>query len=175
MRFFNIFGSDRPDPDKTNQAELYLEAWKKVVEVQQHFNDISWRIRQLWLAALTFVLAATLIAFKDAEKVQLWYGAETPAVAVPVLGLILCLSFWFVDRQWYHRLLKGAVDQGSELEKRLAKHGLHVGLTDGISKQSPIKFRWLFKDMRSNQKVNVFYGFGAVLLFFLLFLVWFFG
>ena len=46
----------------------YIEIWKQTVTVQQHFNDIEWRIRGLALTAATFALGAAAIAAKDGNS-----------------------------------------------------------------------------------------------------------
>lgn len=40
--------------DDDDRVRHYIELWKQTVAVQQHFNDLEWRIRQLALTALTF-------------------------------------------------------------------------------------------------------------------------
>ena len=160
----NFLTSLTSKPSKTPDSSIvegYVDAWKKTIEVQQHFNDLSWRIRALWLTALTFALGATFIAFKDGKAVELiWLGQKSPALLVPVVGLLLWLAFWFVDRQWYHRLLVGAVREGMSLETKLKELGVDVALTKTIGDSSPWN-TWL-GTLHSAHKLNLFYVLGGL-------------
>lgn len=49
-------GSSHPLSDDA-QCSKYIDLWKQTVEVQQHFNDLEWRIRGLALTAATLGLA----------------------------------------------------------------------------------------------------------------------
>ncbi|MCP1415497.1 hypothetical protein [Paenarthrobacter sp. A20] len=161
MNFLKFSTSTPSEPSASHIVDGYVDAWKKTIEVQQHFNDLSWRIRALWLTALTFALGATFIAFKDGRSVELLgVGQKSPAVVVPILGLLLWLAFWFVDRQWYHRLLVGAVKEGLNLEKKLRDLGVDVALTKTIGDESPWN-TWLGK-MHSAHKLNFFYVLGGL-------------
>ncbi|WP_416417556.1 hypothetical protein [Paenarthrobacter aromaticivorans] len=152
--------------------KLLVEAWKKTIEVQQHFNDLSWRIRALWLTALTFTLGATFLAYKDAKRINMGFlGDESPSLIIPILGLFLWVAFWFVDGVWYHRLLVGSVKEGARLEAALTEAGLHIELTGAIGKNSPINF--LGKKLHSSDRLNIFYGLGGLpLVLTVVLLVW---
>lgn len=170
MNFLKSLISSRSELPDSSKLDAYVDAWKKTIEVQQHFNDLSWRIRALWLTALTFALGATFVAFKDGKSIELLgVGPKSPALLVPVLGLLLWLGFWFVDRQWYHRLLVGSVQEGMSLEKKLRDLGVDVSLTKTIGDASPWN-TWLGQ-LHSAHKLNFFYVLGGlplVLSFFVL-------
>jgi hypothetical protein len=143
------------------EKKLLIEAWKKAIDVQQHFNDLSWRIRALWLTALTFTLGATFVAYKDAKVINMGLlGEESPSLVIPVLGLFLWAAFWFVDGVWYHRLLVGSVKEGTRLENALTAAGTHVALTKTIGENSPAKV--LFIIWHSRGKLNIFYILGGL-------------
>jgi hypothetical protein len=133
------------------RTKLLLEAWKKTVDVQQHFNDIEMRVRNLALTILGAVVA--FAKFLDLK------GDETTAV-LPLGYLFLALTvligaFWFMDKHWYHRLLMGAVREGAILEKSLTDSGVPITLGTHISVASPIM---LFgRRMHSPFKVDLFY------------------
>lgn len=149
-----------------------MDAWKKTIEVQQHFNDLSWRIRALWLTALTFALGATFLAYKDSKLVAMGFlGDKSPSLVIPVLGLFLWAAFWFVDAAWYHRLLVGSVKEGVRLEKVLTLGGTEVSLTSAIGDSSPVSTA--FGIMHSKHKLNTFYLLGGLPLFVTIaFLLW---
>lgn len=156
-----LFSSPDPAALTKDEATFYIEAWKKTIDVQQHFNDLSWRIRALWLTALTFTLGATFFAYKDAKVVPMGFlGDKSPALLVPLLGLFLWVAFWFVDAAWYHRLLVGSVKEGARLEKVLTGAGREVGLTKAIGDSSPVTT--FVGVMHSKHKLNVFYILGGL-------------
>jgi hypothetical protein len=134
-----------------DRAKLLLEAWKKTVDVQQHFNDIEMRVRNLALTIL-----GAVVAFAKVLDLR----GEGAAAIMPQGFLFLALTvlvgaFWFMDKHWYHRLLMGSVLEGAALEKSLADLGLPITLGANISAASPITlFR---RRMHSSFKVDLFY------------------
>ncbi|MFR9773775.1 hypothetical protein [Nocardia sp. SC052] len=144
----------------------YLEMWKKTVEVQQHFNDLEWRIRGLAMTVLTFAFGAAAVAAKDSTAVKVFGWSLQLSCLVLVLGLVLWMSFYFVDKVWYHRLLAGAVEHGTQLEQELRTQLPHAGLTRQIGESSPQVIRifsWR-KELRSTGKLRLFYAIGAAAL-----------
>lgn len=169
MKFLNFSNSNRipsmvdeaPPREITDDKALLVEVWKKTIEVQQHFNDLSWRIRALWLTALTFVLGATFLAYREADPISLGCLGETsPAFVIPILGIFLWLAFWFVDALWYHRLLSGSVAEGLRIEKELEGLGFVIRLTQTIGDKSPVST--CFGVMHSKDKLNAFYVLGGL-------------
>ena len=162
-----------------DKVPFYLDMWKQTVTVQQHFNDIEWRIRGLALTVLTFALGAAAVASKDSTAIHVFDWTLPLAAAVLWAGLVLWSAFYFVDQIWYHRLLLGAVKHGEALEQQLQLLGLWAaGLTQAISASSPYQIRigvgagshwwsWLFRrrnifhPIRSGLKMKLFYVIGA--------------
>jgi hypothetical protein len=147
-------------------VKSYIEMWKQTIAVQQHFNDIEWRIRQLALTALTFALGAAAVAAKDRTTILLFAYRLQLSSTLLVFGLVLWISFYFVDQVWYHRLLIGAVRHGEALERAISAHLPEAGLTSAISKASPYKFHLGKKsiEIHSSAKLRIFYLAGAVAL-----------
>jgi hypothetical protein len=145
------------------QVTHYVDMWKKSVDVQQHFNDIEWRIRGLALTVATFAIGAAGVAAKDGTRVG-WFSL---GALVVVVGLILWYAFYFVDRVWYHPLLKAAVEQGTEIENEIKKYLPKAGLTDTITIRSRqnvgkvVSFLSRKPIMRSEDKLVWFYTVGA--------------
>lgn len=145
------------------QVAFYVDMWKKAVEVQQHFNDIEWRIRGLALTVATFAIGAAGVAAKDGTRVG-WFSL---GALVVVVGLILWYAFYFVDRVWYHPLLKAAVDQGTEIENEIRKYLPKAALTHTITTKSGRNVGKLVsllsrkQVMRSEDKLVWFYTVGA--------------
>ncbi|MEV0683399.1 hypothetical protein AB0I35_05955 [Nocardia sp. NPDC050378] len=144
----------------------YLEMWKKTVEVQQHFNDLEWRIRGLAMTVLTFAFGAAAVAAKDGTTVKVYGYPLQLSCLVLILGCVLWGAFYFVDKVWYHQLLVGAVAHGVELEQELKTQLPHAGLTEQIGKSSPQEIRILLwkKELRSTEKLRLFYVIGATAL-----------
>jgi len=149
------------------QVGHYVDMWKQSLEVQQHFNDIEWRIRGLALTVATFALGASGWAAKDGTTVfHLSLGS-----LIVLLGLLLWYAFYFVDSAWYHPLLKAAVDQGTMIEDEIRKTLPEAGMTRAITAGSvyrPSKVvRWLSRsgpEMHSKDKLVWFYKIGAAAL-----------
>jgi hypothetical protein len=156
--------TDMTDHEKVGH---YVEMWKQTVQVQQHFNDIEWRIRGLALTVLTFALGAAAVAARDGAN----FGRVSLGTMVLMTSLLLWYSFYFVDKYWYHPLLKASVDHGETLETAINQFLPTEGLTKAISKGSGYIPRPLFGmirihkgEMHSVDKLNRFYGLGAVAL-----------
>jgi hypothetical protein len=162
------------------RAELLLDAWKKTVDVQQHFNQIEMDIRK---TAVTIVGAVAGAAGFVAEKgmlVQAWGWRVPVAACVLMAGAVAWVAFGLMDYFWYHRLLKGSVAHGKELETELKSVSVPVDLTNCIGRFSPIQWfekkqrvspapgseptRQYWVDLHTDQKLGAFYGLGLAIL-----------
>lgn len=142
-----------------------IEIWKKIVDVQQHFNDLELRIRNFALVVTGAFLGLGGYAIKDAGVVQL-YGHEVSIAGLVVVSAIFPLAaFYFMDRLWYHRLLDGSVDAGIEAETALKDLGYKVDLGLKIKEHSPFMFWPTKKKIRSGTKMDLFYAILAGSLF----------
>jgi hypothetical protein len=144
-----------------------IEIWKKIVDVQQHFNDLELRIRNFALIVTGAFLGLGGYAIKDAGVVKL-VGLEVSIAGLVVVSAIFPLAaFYFMDRLWYHRLLDGSVYAGIEAETALKDLGYKVDLGSMIKQHSPFKLV-LTKDkmIRSATKMDLFYAIlaGSLLL-----------
>jgi hypothetical protein len=140
-----------------DKLKLTVEIWKKVVDVQQHFNDLELRIRNYMVTLLVAVLAAGGFAMKDHLTVLIpWIGLRTSlACVILAAGLVGTLAFWFADALWYHKLLVGAVKHGIYIETYVAKELPELGLAGAIGNASPVRILWL--TIHSKHKIHVFY------------------
>lgn len=153
-----------------DQIRFYLELYNTAVDVQKHFNDIEWKIRGLALTVATFALGAAGVAADKGTT----FGPISLSAAVLLLGLMLWYAFYYVDRHWYHPLLKAAVKQGTVYEAELARHLPLANMTALITAESPQKASWIIrwlsgaklpdKKMHSDNKLKWFYIIGAVTL-----------
>ena len=146
-------------------TEHQMIAWAKTIDVQQHFNDIAMRVRNLFVTLVAALFAIIGYGTRSSG------GAVQPPLSgvvlqfVPVIaaiGMFACVAFWFLDRLWYHRLLIGAVIQGELLEGLLLEKVPGIGLTKAVSHESRPAF-FGFK-LSATLRLDVFYiSFGAAL------------
>lgn len=159
------------EKSELNDGHL-IEIWKKTVEVQQHFNDIELRIRNYVLIVVGALLALGGYAVKENVSIYFFGWTWSAAGLIVWSALVPLLAFYFMDRWWYHRLLKGSVEAGIPLEKELVSRGYPVMLGAEISKASPFVWRlwgkkvegdespfWKFpkRRMHSKGKMDFFY------------------
>lgn len=144
-----------------------IEIWKKIVDVQQHFNDLELRIRNFALIVTGAFLGLGGYAIKDAGVVKL-FGLEVSIAGLVVVSAIFPLAaFYFMDRLWYHRLLDGSVYAGIEAENALKDLGYKVDLGSKIKQHSPFRLVLTKRTMiRSAAKMDLFYAIlaGSLLL-----------
>ena len=114
--------------------------------------------------------------------------------------MIACYLFLLMDKHWYHKLLKGSVDQALALDEKYGQQIPALGLTSKISGASPIVgFRKSFigylssflrmikadertysnegkgNDLKSTGKIELFYFLPIRAIQITLFLSFFFG
>lgn len=166
-------------PPIVNDAEhraLVVEVWKKVIQTQEHFNEICMKVRTLYatvVAAVLSVYGAFLRQAGDALQVQQF--SISPIVPVSLAVVVVTSLFYFVDRYWYHRLLLGAVDQGKFIEDRWADVIPEIKMGAKISERSAVDLKhrpfvtWLAQravsddklkkngSLHSDAKIEVFY------------------
>jgi hypothetical protein len=141
-----IADPDAPSPLAAGQIEI----WKKIVDVQQHFNDLELRVRNFALIVTGAFLGLGGYAIKDGGTVYLG-RVETPVAALVVLAAVFPLvAFYFMDRFWYHRLLDGSVLAGIEAEKTLKELGYKVDLGSKIKEISPFRL-WKWEAIRKRK------------------------
>ncbi|MGN7964916.1 hypothetical protein ACTJKK_02440 [Microbacterium sp. 22179] len=170
-----------PEPTTASveaRLQAHIALWEKAVDVQQHFNDIGWRIRALALTVLTFTFGATGFAYANTDPFAFLGRPVSPAFAVPLLGLAIWIAFWFTDAGWYHKLLVGAVKEGMAQEHSMQAFGVAAALGQKIGDASPIyplwpRWPWVKRaggqrkpirwgnapaKLHSKHKLNLFYG-----------------
>ncbi|WP_223839018.1 hypothetical protein [Nocardiopsis deserti] len=153
------------------RTQHYVELWKQTITVQQHFNDISWRIRGLALTVMTFALGTAAVTSRHNIAVDFFSISLKFSALVLWLSLTLWLAFFFVDKSWYHRLLIGSVKHGEVLEEELRRTLPKAGLTRQISASSPSPLpsyfheSWPYRQaIHSTGKLRIFYWTGTAVL-----------
>ena len=156
--------ADEPATDENSAARdnVLLDAWKTVVDVQQHFNDLELRVRSLAVTTVGVLLGAVGFAVRDDLRFDV-LGGRPPAAAFLILVAVIALgAFWMMDGLWYHRLLLGAVEAGQPLETALGERYPEIQLGRSISKRSPFTlWSWVPKyggtAVHSTAKLHGFY------------------
>ena len=161
---------DTAESDRATDWAL-IELWKKTVDAQQHFNDIELRIRNIAITIIGIVLGIAAVAFRE--------GQFLVSFLILAVGFVLWVAFFSMDFLWYHRLLKGAVAYGVQLEdvigRRLEDRGIselsEAGLAKSIGAKSPIIVpdRWWLglcrgRSIGSEYKMMIFYGLISICL-----------
>jgi hypothetical protein len=150
-----------------DKTEAQIEVWKKIVDVQQHFNDLELRIRNFALIVTGAFLGLGGYAIKDGGFVSI--GGQNISSAALIVGasLLPLVAFYLMDRLWYHRLLDGAVHAGISAESELNALGVVVGLGAKISQTSPFMLPFFKLKVHSRHKMDGFYGLLGIAIFIL--------
>ena len=138
------------------QRKQIIEIWKTIVEVQMHFNDISMRIRSMFITILLALFASIgFLLNKELNLEFLAYNVQF-ATLMPLFGIFGAWLFYFIDRYWYHRLLVGSVKHAIEIEKKYKNDIPELSLSDAIGEESPYQprggVRWLANLLVSHDK-----------------------
>jgi phosphoglycolate phosphatase-like HAD superfamily hydrolase len=145
--------------DDTEGLKNKIEIWKKVVDVQQHFNDLEMRIRNVAVTILGALFGAAGLALSRDVTLEIG-GLLVPLGVILLLAALLTwAAFYFMDRHWYHRLLYGAVKHERKIEDAIKGRIPEITLTESIGEESPIRFRG--SKIHSTAKIDLFYGVGA--------------
>lgn len=143
---------------------LNVEVWKKIVDVQQHFNDLELRIRNFSIGLYGVSLGTVAVVLKEKINVTILNFQFSIAVVVAGIAILAWLACYLMDRFWYHRLLMGAVKQGARIESSLKEVLPGIQLTKSIGDESPIVINACFGKVKihSTLKMDIFYGLGVV-------------
>jgi phosphoglycolate phosphatase-like HAD superfamily hydrolase len=157
---FEAFSRAKTDDDQTKNA---METWKKCVDVQQHFNDLCLRIRNLAITVVGALLAGVGFTYQyglEAEFVGYKFAA---GIGFVVAAIFAWAAFFFMDRLWYHMLLRGAVSHASSLENQFNGLIPGIGLTNKISDASR-RVRVFGIKLDSKRRLEAFYAIGFLML-----------
>jgi hypothetical protein len=163
-----------------DQRKQIIDIWKTIVDVQQHFNDISMRIRSMFITILLALFAS--IGFLLDKKLSLKIGILNIqfATLLPLFGIFGTYLFYSMDRYWYHRLLVGSVKHAIKIEQKYESDMPELSLSRSIGEESPYKpglvTRWLANllvshdryhetgQLHSDAKIELFYKSVVVVL-----------
>ncbi|MEX1153105.1 hypothetical protein [Parvibaculum sp.] len=128
----------------SSEHDRYIEIWKKAVDTQMHFNEMSVKSRQLGLTFVAAALGVAVVALSRDEDFSLTlFICSVPisfhvAVLLNVAAFLALLAVRELDLNVYHRMLRGAVTFGEDFEQNYLKKifDLEKGMTQAISHYS---------------------------------------
>lgn len=135
-----------------------VEVWKKIVDVQQHFNDLELRIRNFALIVTGAFLGLGGYAIKDGGSLTVAGLNVSSASLIVAAALVPLMAFYLMDRLWYHRLLEGSVTAGISAEGELNQSNISVKLGTCVSARSPFVIPFINLKVHSRHKMDGFYG-----------------
>jgi len=159
-----------------DHAALAVDAWKKVVQTQEHFNEICMKVRTLYATVIGAIISFYGVFLRDkSPNVEIGFVQFDQIIPISFAVFVVSVLFYFVDRHWYHRLLVGAVNQGIEIERLWASVLPEIAMGSKITDSSAIdmstrpKAVWLLSwfvsdsrltsqmQLRSDAKIEIFY------------------
>ena len=140
-----------------------VDIWKKCVEVQQHFNDLAMKTRNIAMTVVGALIAAISFTYQQELTTNI-LGLEVPAgLGLAVAAIFAWAGFFLMDRYWYHVLLQGAVAHASKIEKTYTDSLPSLSLGATISDKSKnVKILGIKTD--SSRRLNIFYWLGFIIL-----------
>ncbi|TGS10061.1 HAD family hydrolase [Mesorhizobium sp. M2E.F.Ca.ET.209.01.1.1] len=148
---------------RKDELNLAVDAWKKTVDVQQHFNDLEMRVRNFAITVVGALIASMSFTYQLGLTSEIW-GIVFPAGTVLVAAAICAWAgFYFMDRYWYHVLLKGAVNHAAEIERLYGDDVPSIKLGSTVSEVSRGVELFGFK-VNSTRRLQIFYYGGFAIL-----------
>lgn len=144
----------KSEEDSVEIMRLRKEIWEKAVDTQMHFNEMSVKSRQLGLSFVVAALGVAVVLLTregEGESLPLislpltMFGGELKIHVSAVIVMIAAAGLYAVrvlDLNVYHRMLRGAVAFGEELEQGTLRTRLMAtpkGMTELISLYSRYK------------------------------------
>ncbi|MUH73633.1 SH3 domain-containing protein [Psychrosphaera haliotis] len=118
------------------RATLLVEIWKQSTQVQQHFNDVSMKVRKFAIVIFSAVLTGIGLSIHKSVFLQIFSFEISAAVLFAFAGAFVTQLIHFMDTYWYHIFLKSAVDETLKIENKIKPLLKIEKLSDGISKAS---------------------------------------
>lgn len=128
------------------KQELRQDLWSKAVDTQMHFNEMQTKTRRPGLSLVVGALALSVYLLRSVQTkdfihlADLWpldrIHISAPLILFSAIGLYVIR---ILDVDVYHRMLRGAVAFGEQLEEEMKKDQLlstQYGMTQFISRSS---------------------------------------
>lgn len=117
--------------------EELITIWQKAVDTQMHFNEMSVKSRQLGLTFVAASLGLAVVLLSQGKAFSIDFGGWHVhfAVLLVVAAAVSMAAVRHLDLNVYHKMLRGAVAFGEDLEqtKLLKLLELSKGMTQAIS------------------------------------------
>lgn len=178
--------------DRKDRASLLIEYWKQSTQVQQHFNDVSMKVRNFAVVVFSAFLTGVGLSIHNGIFLEVLEYKLNAAVLFAFVGMFVTQLIHFMDTYWYHVFLKSAVGETLKLENEI-KSALKIdSLSGAISSGSqkvevasflgvlPLPFsysrplktfplKWFFKGRNADSTLRhkVFYRWLLTIIFFI--------
>ena len=122
-----------------DEAQLVFSVWTKIVDCQMHFNDMVMRVRGLAVTLLLAAFGAAAYSLQSPVFLSVFGRSVHISFFVIVFGLAGWIALWLMDLGHFHKLLRGAVNKGIEVEtsyKKTPHIGPLLGMTECITEES---------------------------------------
>jgi hypothetical protein len=146
--------SQDPSPASPVGLEHIVSVWEKSIDLQMHFNEICMNLRRTAIGAVGALLAAGALAFRFGGQVHIFNHVVSVAFLFAVIALLVWLSFYAMDRFWYHELLRASVKYAESLEEPARRAGLPVVLNMSAEIR---RANHQALSMSGGAKINLFY------------------
>lgn len=127
-------------PLTTEEQNVYVAIWAKVIDTQMHFNEMSVKSRQFGLGFVAAALGIGIVFLSRSEQfslpIHMFGGFELNGMVLILLASAFALhAVSILDLQVYHKMLRGAVAFGEDFEEKYMKQifDLRKGMTQAIS------------------------------------------
>ena len=151
-------------PKETGESEQeiknVIEIWKKVVDVQQHFNDLEMRIRNFAITIVGALIAAVGYTYQQGLEAHFFGHRFAAGLGFMAAAGFAWFAFFMMDYYWYHVFLRGSVKHAAKIEAAYGDKvpGIALGTTiSEVSKNVRI-FGWF--EANSERRLRWFYYLG---------------
>jgi hypothetical protein len=86
--------------ENIEERKLLLDAWKAIVEVQMHFNDMLMRVRNLGITLILAVFGAAAFSLQYELYLRTPWRNVHLASAIVLFGLCAWAGIGFMDRYY---------------------------------------------------------------------------
>lgn len=144
--------------EKAN-ADHLIKVWEKVVDLQMRFNEMCMNLRRTAISVLGVMLAAGALSFRFGGIIEIKSKQISVAFVFVAIALLVWISFYLMDRYWYHQLLRSTVSYAESLQSSATNAGLSFELD--VSKRIREENHKSL-NLSGAAKINWFYGVIAV-------------
>lgn len=162
-----------PHPQTSRDSlPFVLDAWKTTVSVQQHFNDIELRIRNLAVTMFAAIASGAGLVHQASWEIDTPVGPIPLSTFMLLVGASAWIALYLMEQYWYHVFLRSAGQHAGFIEARWGASLPELGLSTRISQAStvtmPLWPKWLSRRIgtqwKSTERLRWFYIVGVGML-----------